>query len=88
MVEAISTTTSTKAKRMSARYAVGDVVRARNLRIGDIVSILDTDYRFKVVTKTFFETIATPILKGEKKTDHRHRIQLLNFTQVVLLERL
>ncbi|KKN71279.1 hypothetical protein LCGC14_0421890 [marine sediment metagenome] len=86
MVEAISTTGKVKAEAKVARHTVGDVVRARNLRVGDVVSVIDTNYKFQVVTKTFFEIIAVPII--EKQTDHRHRIQLLSFTQVVLLERL
>lgn len=88
MVEAISATGKVKTETKLARHIVGDVVRARNLRVGDVVSIIDTNYKFEVVTKTFFEIIAVPITKTPKKADHRHRIQLLSFTQVVLLERL
>ena len=87
MVEAVSTTIKVKAESRVARHTVGDVIRARNLRVGDIAKIIDTDYSFKVVTKTFFEIIAVPVLEN-KSPDHRHRIQLLSFTQVVLLERL
>ena len=85
MVDSISTSKSLSAVRR--RHGVGDIVRARDLRVGDIVSIIDTDTSYKIVTKTFFEIIAIPILKDGKKADHRHRIQLLTFTRVVLLER-
>ncbi len=87
MVEAISTTGKVQIRSKEARHSVGDVIRARNLRVGDVARIIDTDYKFQVVTKTFFEIIAVPVLEN-KSPDHRHRIQLLSFTQVVLLERL
>lgn len=71
-----------------ARFTIGDIVKGRDLRIDDVVSIVDTDFPLKVVLRSFFEIIVVPTQLNSLETPtHIHRLKILPFTRVILLER-
>ena len=75
-------------KEKRARFVVGDIIKGRDLRLSDVVTIVNTDFPMQVVLKSYFETIVVPVelINGETP-EHIHRLKILTFTKVILLKR-